>query len=53
MENRPPLKLCPNCRITMLASKSSDDVTSWDLFTCLECEMVIESPANSELESKE
>jgi len=34
---RPPLKSCPVCRITMLASKSREGLADFDTFTCLNC----------------
>jgi hypothetical protein len=34
---RPPLKSCPVCRITMVASKSREGLADFDTFTCLNC----------------
>jgi len=33
----PPIKTCPVCGITMIASKSRDDLAHFDTFTCLSC----------------
>jgi hypothetical protein len=44
--HRPPLKVCPICRLAMVASKTTPDAASYDTFTCLDCKTVISlSPA--------
>jgi hypothetical protein len=39
-----PIRLCPICRIAMVASKSRDGGKSWDVFTCLKCDAAVELP---------
>jgi hypothetical protein len=39
-EKRPPLKLCPTCRIAMQASKSSEQA-GYDTFHCGYCGLAI------------
>ncbi len=40
-ENRPPLRPCPRCRITMQAGRSDPSESDYDTFTCLNCDLVL------------
>jgi hypothetical protein len=39
-QERPPLRLCPRCRITMQAERS-DVAAGYNTFTCLSCDLVL------------
>jgi hypothetical protein len=40
-QERPPLRLCPRCRITMQAERSQPSAPGYDTFTCLRCDLVL------------
>lgn len=39
-EVRPPMKICPRCRLAMQASRSGH-TAAYDTFTCLRCDFVV------------
>jgi Zn-finger nucleic acid-binding protein len=39
----PPVRTCPVCGISMMASKSRDEAQDYDIFTCPRCDCVIVS----------
>lgn len=40
-KDRPPLRPCPRCRITMQAGRSDPAASEYDTFTCLRCDLVL------------
>src|SRR5262249_4714097 len=41
VQSRPPIRHCPLCGIAMLSSKSDEQSTQFDTFSCLNCKTTI------------
>jgi hypothetical protein len=44
--DRPLLRPCPRCRITMQAGRSDPAAHDYDTFTCLRCDLVMSYARN-------
>jgi hypothetical protein len=49
---RPPLKHCPVCGVSMVASKSRPAATTYDTFNCLNCDAVLRDLGAEEAEGR-
>ena len=52
-DQRPPLRPCPRCRITMQAGRSDPAASEYDTFTCLRCDLVLSYSRNAETRPRE
>jgi hypothetical protein len=46
LQDLPPLRPCPRCRITMQAGRSDPAASHYDTFTCLSCDLVVSYARN-------